>query len=538
MSRIKTLSDDIDVSVSTSTLIASGTSGYVQTKIYQDSIGVFTGQSYVVGGTDLIVNINDIASQNDYKKDYLKLQTNGELKSDPMIYNMIGTYNVKYRFNRGAISNYKVNIYLNGNAAQADVDVLCGYDYVNKDLQPRCVADLPQYALDTSLCRLMTGCQWIWIPDDDMGSFTNSLPDEALPHYPFKYTNKYGIGLSLWHGGDGSGAAYCQTEFSIRLTTGSDYNLGMTPFVTSNTTFCTLNNFLSYIGTQASIDSDYNSSIYLKQSGTSGDAFGDYEEGYEGYYGTLRLTSLTVYGDTAHSTVTVGTYSSGANFNKYLLRYMQAKDTGWDYNALIDGERIVYTTTEKRYQSAVTTELNNVEQDYPVTGISQTAEEEALYPLGMSVQINFTQDIYDVGVPDKYIGNCLIGILDRCPARYYLAWNDRYGDIQSQPFDGKIEYTEDIDTEEIMDYKLRRKVSYKSVQPKWKLNTKWLKDEVYPIYESIYTSPYLLLYDTEQDKAWNVIITDKKYSEKTYKNDKMFNLEINVEANKTQNIMY
>jgi hypothetical protein len=29
MSRIKTLSDDIDVSVSTSALIASGTSGYV-----------------------------------------------------------------------------------------------------------------------------------------------------------------------------------------------------------------------------------------------------------------------------------------------------------------------------------------------------------------------------------------------------------------------------------------------------------------------------------------------------------------------------
>lgn len=535
MSRIKTLSDDIDVSVSTSTLVASGTSGYVQTKIYQDSIGVFTGQSYVVGGTDLIVNINDIASQNDYKKDYLKLQTNGELKSDPMIYNMIG---VKYRFNRGAISNYKANIYLNGNAAQSDVDVLCGYDYVNKDLQPRCVADLPQYAWDTSLCRLMTGCQWIWIPDEDMGRFTNSIPDEALPHYPFKYTDKYGIGLSLWHGGDGSKASYYQTEFSIRLTVGEDYNLGTTPFVTSNTTFCTLDDFLSNLGTHEFIDSDYNSSIYLKQYDTSGDAFGDYEEGYDGYYGTLRLNSLTVYGNVAHGTITVGTFTSGAIFNDYLLKYMQVVDTGWDYNALVNGERIIFTTPTRRNQSRVTKELNDVESDFPVTSIRETAAEESLFPLGMSVQPNFTQNVYDVVVPDKYIGNCLIGILDRCPARYYLAWNDRYGDIQSQPFDGKIEYTEDIETEEIMDYKLRRKVSYNSVQPKWKLNTKWLKDEVYPIYESIYTSPYLLLYDSEQDKAWNVIITDKKYSEKTYKNDKMFNLTIEVEANKTQNIMY
>ena len=217
---------------------------------------------------------------------------------------------------------------------------------------------------------------------------------------------------------------------------------------------------------------------------------------------------------------------------------MQAKDTGWDYNALIDGERIVYTTTEKRYQSAVTTELNNEEQDYPVTGISQTAEEEALYPLGMSVQPNFTQNIYDVGVPDKYIGNCLIGILDHCPARYYLAWNDRYGDIQSQPFDGKVVYSEDIKSEEIVDYKSRRRVSHKSIQPKWKLNTKWLKEDVYPIYETIFTSPYVLLYDTEQDKAWNVIVTDNKYEEKKYKYDKMFNLETSVEAIKTQELTY
>lgn len=141
--------------------------------------------------------------------------------------------------------------------------------------------------------------------------------------------------------------------------------------------------------------------------------------------------------------------------------------------------------------------------------------------------------------PPKYIGNCLIAKFDDCTARYYLAWNDRFGDIQSQPFDGKVEYSENIDTDEIIDYKMRRRPLNKNVQPKWKLNTTWLSSEVYPIYESIFISPYLLLYDTEQDKAWNVIVKDSEYKEKTYKTEKsLFNLEITVEANKTQNMIY
>ncbi len=141
--------------------------------------------------------------------------------------------------------------------------------------------------------------------------------------------------------------------------------------------------------------------------------------------------------------------------------------------------------------------------------------------------------------PNVYLGTCPVAILDRCYSRYYLAWNDRYGDIQSQPFDGKIEYTEDIEKTEIKDYKMRRRVIHNELQPKWKLNTKWLNEDVYPMYESIFTSPYLLLYDTQTDRSWNVIVTDNKYTEKTYKNQKaLFNLEITVEANTKENRIF
>ena len=30
---------------------------------------------------------------------------------------------------------------------------------------------------------------------------------------------------------------------------------------------------------------------------------------------------------------------------------MQAQDTGWNYNALVNGEKIVYTTGIKRYEA-------------------------------------------------------------------------------------------------------------------------------------------------------------------------------------------
>lgn len=535
MNRIKTLNDEIDLSVDTSGLIGTqGASGYVFNKIYQDGIGVFSGQTYVTEGTNVIVNINDIASQNEYKKDYLKLQTNGELVSEPLQYNMIGVYNVKYRFQIGAISNYKVRLDGNSNHNEANVQVLCGYDYVAKDLRPRCVRELQTGEEDTSLCRLMTGCNWVWDHNEEIGVFTN-IPDspDALPHYPFINTDKYGIGISLNHPGVVSSQAYCNTEFSLRLTVGQDFNLGMTPFGSSNTTFTTLQNFLSY----SNGATNYNSSIYLKLSGTSGDEFGDYEEGYTLYKGHVNLDAIQVSGFKNGVETDLGTFDEGATFNVYLKRYMMVTITDWDENAIKNGNRELYVTPWVSGRQVLNM-MQEYESNFEPTEIPRSAPAELQYDELVATPI-FSETTDTQEIPDKYIGNCIIGILDKCPARYYLAWNDRYGDIQSQPFDGKAVYSEDIKSEEIKDYKERRRVSHKSIQPKWKLNTKWLNEEIYPIYESIYTSPYVLLYDVEQDKAWNVIVSDNKYTEKTRKNEKsLFNLELNVEACKTNELTY
>lgn len=127
---------------------------------------------------------------------------------------------------------------------------------------------------------------------------------------------------------------------------------------------------------------------------------------------------------------------------------------------------------------------------------------------------------------------------DRCPSRYYLMWQDRMGSFQSQPFNEKVKFSEDYTKVEIQDYQNNRRNINILVQPKWEINTDWMPEELYPFYESIYTSPLLLLYDTEEDTSYPVLVTGN-YVEKTFKNQKkLINLTLQLEENNRQNIIY
>ena len=129
--------------------------------------------------------------------------------------------------------------------------------------------------------------------------------------------------------------------------------------------------------------------------------------------------------------------------------------------------------------------------------------------------------------------------INSCKERYYLLWQDRYGSYQSQPFKGKMEYSEDITNDEILSYTGRRRKSNVTVQPKWKLNSGWIKEQLFPFYESIYVSPILKLYDTKTGHEYDVILEDTPYVEKKYLNDKkLLSIELNLQATETQNIIY
>lgn len=132
-----------------------------------------------------------------------------------------------------------------------------------------------------------------------------------------------------------------------------------------------------------------------------------------------------------------------------------------------------------------------------------------------------------------------IGIIEACKQRYYLLWQDRFGSYQSQPFKGKIEYSENIKNSEYISYTGERYKYNIQVQAKWKINSGWLKEDLFPFYESIYVSPILKLYDTQTRTEYDVIMTDSPYIEKKYHNDKkLLSIDLNLEATETQNIIY
>ena len=131
-----------------------------------------------------------------------------------------------------------------------------------------------------------------------------------------------------------------------------------------------------------------------------------------------------------------------------------------------------------------------------------------------------------------------IAIIEACKSRYYLLWQDRFGSYQSQPFKGKMEYSENITNSEYISYTGERHKYNVQVQPKWKINSGWITEDLYPFYESIYVSPILRLYDTETETEYDVILNDN-YVEKKYVNSKsMLNLQLNLEATEKQNMTY
>ena len=125
-------------------------------------------------------------------------------------------------------------------------------------------------------------------------------------------------------------------------------------------------------------------------------------------------------------------------------------------------------------------------------------------------------------------------------SRYFLKWMDRYGMPQCQPFKGTHTYSESTTKNSITNYKNIKKITDVSVNSNWKLNTDWISEKFYPFYESIFVSPWLQLYDAKEDKVYSVILTNTDYTEKTFKNQNrsLFNLELDVELDTKQTILY
>ena len=133
-----------------------------------------------------------------------------------------------------------------------------------------------------------------------------------------------------------------------------------------------------------------------------------------------------------------------------------------------------------------------------------------------------------------------VAVLDIPHSRYYLKWRDRYGSFQCQPFCKTTTYSESLDKKQLLTYDLHKKIYSVDVTPTWKINSGWIDQELYPYFESIFISNYVELYDTKEDISYVVIVKDSDYTEKTVRNQgrSLFNLELTLELNKNQSILY
>lgn len=130
------------------------------------------------------------------------------------------------------------------------------------------------------------------------------------------------------------------------------------------------------------------------------------------------------------------------------------------------------------------------------------------------------------------------GVMDTCYKRYYLQWMDRYGGYQSQAFNDISDFSIDYKVTETQSYIGERNKSFIAAQPKWKISSGWIDENVYPYYESIFVSPSVILYDSQEDVTYNVFVKGNFTEKKFKKEKKLLNLSLELELKTKQNIIY
>lgn len=218
--------------------------------------------------------------------------------------------------------------------------------------------------------------------------------------------------------------------------------------------------------------------------------------------------------------------------------------SGWDlYRSYPQGnlgENIEYRYAYVRIRNTHNVPFDDESVDYNDIEIGYIIYCNKPYPEANDDAYNEDDDTFIIFDDGIFRGNVSykVGILDGCYKRYYLFWQDRYGSFQCQAFNDVANYSESFDRMEIQDYQNRRRNGNIQVQSKWKLNSGWISENLYPYYESIYTSPILFLYDTELDRRFAVMVSGD-YEEKTYRNQKkLINMNLELQENKKQNIIW
>lgn len=149
----------------------------------------------------------------------------------------------------------------------------------------------------------------------------------------------------------------------------------------------------------------------------------------------------------------------------------------------------------------------------------------------------YTLCMYDA---ENTSGNAVLVVqLDKCPARYYVQWQDRMGSVQSQPFEGTDTIMHSYERVNMQDYNNATHAKSISITSTVKVNSGWVSEDIMPFYESILVSPYVRLYDYSANLSYDVRVVDSEFVEKTFENQgrKMFNISLTLEKADKQTML-
>lgn len=398
--------------------------------------------------------------------------------------------------------------------------------------------------------------------DEDKFGFLNGFKEgvyDLVPHYPFVKTEHYGYGFVGYYPTDFIGeedehGTFDYLEFSG--LEGDDYKMYYSG-VGSNANYIKLDSLLDEVSPLPETQFHMQIKPFTK---TDANLIVSKALGYNTFH-------LSRYGNATREIdgVTYEVWYFVDNHRLYLVNGKNVGDTIYvlesDISSEIDDTIVVaglydiYSHDDWVGQKQIAEDLGVIDDWRDIVSLStinerledvkKTDEEaqEIVAEYGAE-KIEAIEEEAENGEPSIYaeIGGYFTKVaeFDECAADYYVQWIDRTGGIQSQAFKNLATMSENFTDSTITDMRGYKRSNRKESALKWVLNTDWISEKLFPYYESLFTSPYILLYDVKNDKSWNVILKDTQYTEKTMKNQagKLFNLTINVEQNKTNSIVY
>lgn len=133
-----------------------------------------------------------------------------------------------------------------------------------------------------------------------------------------------------------------------------------------------------------------------------------------------------------------------------------------------------------------------------------------------------------------------IGIVDTCTKPYYLKWMTRSCCPVSWGFDGNTVRSSKYKQTFMKDVYRTDVLKINDVEDKWELRSGIVDKDTYKVFEDIFTSPYVILYSTTEDKSYYVKVDDSNYTIKNNtKVDKQpYHFEINISKADETKLVY